>query len=182
MSIYDESGMIIDLTHKAHHRFSDLPTYIQLKGQHLKEMDFCWLQTEATEKLPANTLFCLELKGQQDNTISVDKMLSNLENKARDTLLMYSAIWLKRGEGAQMSKELPEIYSDYQKSRKIKLIMLIDESNKQAQALRALRQKLKNKLAGIESLFDITVSLINLATAEKMGLPVKALSTKIFVK
>lgn len=43
MATYDESGLRLYLLDDKHFRFQDLPAYQPLKGQRLKEMDFCWL-------------------------------------------------------------------------------------------------------------------------------------------
>lgn len=173
MSIYRESGIKIDLRGKPHHRFEELETYQTLKGQSIKEVDFCWLQHENHIALKENSLICLELKGyERDRQLPIDLLLVSLEKKIRDTLSMFTVAWLNRGQGSRLKTELPDEYCDYQDARLIKIIVLIQANNSQASALQSLRTKLKNKLRGVEQLYAITITVTNIETAIKMGLPV----------
>ncbi len=174
MSVYVESGVQVTPTDLEHHRFSDLPAYKALKGQHLKEVDFCWFQPTDNKNIKANTLVGLELKGCLQSDLPVDKLFNNLIEKIRDTLSMLSAAWLGMGEGANLRPQLPASYQSLPQHGKIKLVMLVNVDESQTLALKALREKLKNKARGIEKLYGITVTLCDLATAQKMGLPVEA--------
>lgn len=181
MSAYTESGIRVDLSDKAHHCFEALPTYIYLKGQCVKEMDLCWLEPAVTNAETGTqspeVLICLELKGYQETALTVDYLLENLEQKAKDTLLMLCAAWLDRGKGKDLALELPEAYRTYNPTRRIRLIMLIDADNSQAQALTALKDKLRNRLRGMTHLLDFKLTLVNCTTAMKIGLPVSPENT-----
>lgn len=181
MSVYTESGIRVDLSGKAHHLFERLSTYLYLKGQCVKEMDFCWLEPSVTNvetgTQSPEVLICLELKGYQDTAIPVDDLLAILEQKAKDTLLMFCAAWLDRGKGKDLAVELPEAYRSYDPTRKLRLIMLIDADNSQAQALTALKDKLRNRLLGMTHLLDFKLTLVNCTTAMNIGLPVSPANT-----
>ncbi|WMP17091.1 hypothetical protein [Thiothrix lacustris] len=154
-----------------------MPTYIRLKGQGVKEMDVCWLVPAdidaSTSTSSRDTLICLELKGYQTWTIPAD-LLANLEQKAKDTLLMFCAAWLGRGQGSELALELPEAYRTYDPSRRLQLVILVDEDNRQAAALMALRQKLRNRLLGLTHLLDFSLTIVNRSSAERAGLPISA--------
>jgi hypothetical protein len=173
MSKYKESGVEVDLTGLPHHRFADLPAYRSLSGQFIKECDFTWLQVAANGKLQANSLFNLELKGFGNHLIPVDHEFERLVKKVRDTLSLFSMAWIKRGKGKELQQQLPLEYNSHQILRKIYFVLLINEKNSQATALRAINNKLKNELRGISALYDCKVTLVNLSTAQIMGLPVK---------
>jgi hypothetical protein len=65
MSVFHESGVSVTLTDLDHHRFCDLPTYKSINGDFVKEVDYCWLQSEAFGYIKENTLIGLELKGYE---------------------------------------------------------------------------------------------------------------------
>lgn len=172
MSVYAESGMTVTLTGLVHHRFESLPIYQKLKGKHIKEIDFFWLQQIATPSLPANTLIGLELKGYDQTVLDVDSVLENLVQKARDSMAMLHAAWLNTGDGALLRQQLPVQYNSYHAGRQIRLIMLINVQPSQSARLLALRDKFKNKISGLERIYGISTTLVNLSTAQTMGLPV----------
>jgi hypothetical protein len=54
-------------------------------------------------------------------------------------------------------------------------VVLVDEKNAQAIVLRAVKDKLRNELAGIRDIYHVGVTLMNLDTVIEMGLPVSGL-------
>lgn len=172
MSIFRESGITVTLTNLDHHRFCDLPTYRAISGQHVREVDYCWLQHKATGSIQADTLVGLELKNYEKTDIPVDTFFNDLIKKIRDTLSLFSAAWLQQGLGAQLQNELPQSYRTFSPQRKIILVMLVNITSNQTIALKSVREKLKAQIKGIERLHGITVTVCNLAAAQKMGLPV----------
>lgn len=172
MSIYQESGLTVTLTGLAHHRFQNLPAYQQLSGKHIKEMDFFWLQDSATGSIAANTLIGLELKGYDQTVLDTEKLLENLLQKAKDSMALLNAAWLNIGEGRALKAQLPPAYNSFNSNRDVRLIMLVHINPSQAAQLSALRTIFKNKIAGFEFLYGIKTSLVNLSTAQSMGLPV----------
>lgn len=172
MSVYQESGLSVNLTGLVHHRFEALVAYKKLSGQHLKEMDFFWLQPIDADFAKADTLVGLELKSYDQAVFDVNSLLANLLQKAKDSLAMLHAAWLDVGTGADLKIQLPAQYNSYSAQRKIKLIMLINVNSDQSSQLSALRTLFKTKIKGIENLYGVQTSLINLNTAQVMGLPV----------
>ena len=172
MSIYTESGLTVNLTGYVHHRFQDLQAYKKLSGQHIKEMDFFWLEPVGADQPDTDTLIGLELKGYDQTAFDVEKLLANLLQKVKDSLAMLHAAWLNTGVGATLKQQLPVDYSSYRTQRKIKLIMLINASSAQSSQLSALRAQFKNKVKGIENLYGVQTSLVNLSSAQATGLPV----------
>jgi hypothetical protein len=172
MSVYQESGLTVDLTGLSHHRFQDLPAYKKLSGLHLKEMDFFWLQDKATSSIAANTLIGFELKGYDQTALDVAALLENLLQKAKDSMAMLQAAWLDMGDGAHLKSQLPAAYRFYNSARPVSLIMLVHINPAQTAQLSALRTQFKNKIAGFERLYGMKTSLVNLSVAQRMGLPV----------
>lgn len=97
---YHESGLQVTLPNGEHFRFATLPSYIPLKGQHLKEMDFAWIHQ--------NKLIILEVKDFSGIAVlPYQKLLDNLINKVTDSLMMLLSGWSSGAWGSAFAPQLP---------------------------------------------------------------------------
>ena len=60
MSLFVESGVQVDLTGKPHFRFTKLKAYQAISGQHVQEMDYCWIYND--------NLILLEVKSYSEES------------------------------------------------------------------------------------------------------------------
>ncbi len=165
MATYDESGLRLYLVDHQHFRFQDLPAYQPLKGQRLKEMDFCWHDTDDGK----NCLILLELKEFSRSRESlrssdlVDKAhrFETLINKVVDSLMQLATAWLGTTTGLALRKDLPPFA---QQRLALKLIIGLDLPPSLASHQGVLRDKFNARLRGRLTLFDInSVAVINYA-------------------
>lgn len=160
MNYFDESGLRLYLANFPHFRFQDLPAYGPLKGQRLKEMDFCW-QDES------NRIVMLELKEftRSRETLRasdlVDKAyrFETLINKVTDSLLMLAAVWLGTQKGLAFRDGMPQFV---QQRLPIKIIIGLDLPQSLHSHYGVLRDKLNTRLRGRVALFDIdSIAVLN---------------------
>ena len=108
MATYEESGLRLTLPDDQHFRFADLAPYRSLSGQHLKEMDFAWIDQ--------GKLILLEVRSyaQVTETLTGPDFMPTkgraapfrfqaLLDKVTDTLLMLAAAWAGTGWGRTLS-------------------------------------------------------------------------------
>ncbi len=173
MSVYQESGLQIILPEGDSFRFQDCPSYRTLSGQSLCEMDFCWWDTGE------NSLWLLEVKDYSRLTPQQrlpDELLDKLINKATDSLLILASVWFGSLKGQQICGDLPlscRSFPERPKNIKIFFILKLTDQNIKLQ-LSPLRTRLRTKLIGRLSLFDISnVTLTDHETAIQYGLPIE---------
>jgi hypothetical protein len=163
MAQYDESGLRLFLNDKAHFRFESLSAYSLLKGQRLKEVDFCWHDTDDNQ----NRLILLELKefsrsrdklGAADLTDKAYRF-ETLINKVVDSLLILAAAWLGTQKGLPLRGDLPPFA---QQRMPLKIIIGLDLPVHMASHYGVLRDKFNARLRGRIALFDIeSVAILN---------------------
>jgi hypothetical protein len=113
MTIYEESGLRLDLPDGAHLRLAATAAYRPLSGQHLKEMDFGWLHDDRLVLLELRdyTTTTLPLSGTDlvpDKDLPSPHRFDDLVSKLTDTLLMLAACWAGTDWGQKLQAELPE--------------------------------------------------------------------------
>lgn len=112
MTVYQESGLRLELPAGRHFRFADLAPYKTLSGQNLKEMDFAWIH--------AGKLFLLEVRSYSQVTTTltaadfvpikgqaVPHRFQALIDKVTDSVLMLLAAWAGSAWGQQLKAALP---------------------------------------------------------------------------
>jgi hypothetical protein len=164
MAQYDESGLRLFLVENEHFRFQDLATYQMLKGQRLKEVDFCWHerseQNHNGQAVQQSRIILLELK---EFTRSRSTLLASdftdkahrfetLINKIVDSLLLLAAAWLGTEKGSTLFAELPAFA---RQRLPIKIIIGLDLPATLRTHLGVLRDKLNARLRGRMALLDI---------------------------
>jgi hypothetical protein len=172
MTDFTESGLTISLPDGYSFRFQDLSAYTKLKGQNLKEVDYCWWDDHT------HTFWLLEVKDYSNLTTTEklpNNLLETLTNKVTDSLLILSAAWSNTNTGNSILSELPTIFQTFPKSpdkMKIVCVLKLLEHHKKVE-LGTLRTKFKNSLEGRIALFDLKqVTLTDHETAIKMGIPI----------
>ncbi len=175
MPIYHESGLQITLPDGMTFRFQDIPEYIRLKGQHLKEMDFGWWDTAT------NTLWLLEVKDYTALSRTdrlPEHLLPVLEAKVVDSLMMFAAIWSGTVAGKKFSAHVPVQLHSFpaaaRTSSRIRVVIVLKiEKRHIISDLPPLKDKLKEDLQGRISLFDILgVQLLDHHAAGLAGHPI----------
>ena len=170
-----ESGLKVTLVDGESFQLGSCQTYIQLKGQNLKEMDFAWWDSTA------NTLWFLELKDFSGLSLEEqlpDDFVKNLAKKATDVLLMLSSVWVNSAKGQKLCSEIVSFCPVFPTTlRKLKLVFVVKLGpHHQPQVyLDPLQIKLRNYLRGCLSLFDIKINnvlLIDSSTAISSDLPI----------
>lgn len=171
MAQYDESGLRLVLADGEHFRFQDLATYQSLKGQRLKEMDFCWLDRTATQdasnQAQWHRLILLELKEftglrsllhESDLTHKAYRF-ETLINKIVDSLLLLAAAWAGTAKGSQLCADLPMFA---RQPMRAKVIIGLDLPPSLHPHFGVLRDQLNARMRGRVALFDIErVTLVN---------------------
>lgn len=166
MATYLESGLSLNLPDGQHFRFADLPAYRKLSGQHLKEMDFAWLDK--------GKLFLLEVRSyaQVTTTLTGADFLpvkgqaapdryQVLVDKVTDSLLMMLAAWADSAQGQNLKKSLP---AGARARLPLKLVIAIDLPANLVVHLQGLRDSLNERLRGRTALADVrNVVLIDYA-------------------
>jgi len=166
VAIYVESGLRLDLPAGEHFRFADLPSYKPLSGQHLKEMDFAWIN--------GGKLILLEVRSyaQIEQTLTGADFLSanggpsphrfeSLINKMTDSLLMLLAAWAGTDWGKTIRGDLPQTVRT---RLPLKLVVAVELPARLAIHLPALRDSLNNRMRGRMALADVrNVVLIDYA-------------------
>lgn len=172
--IFEESGFKVDLSTVDWFRFSECPGYKEIKGLHLKEMDFGWWDSSS------NRLILLELKGVElwsgpgaFTTPPHKHLIDNLRDKITDTLLMLSAAWLQTNKGNEIRECLPASVREFHDLSGLSFIVLVDTPESSRPLLGVVKDAVNGKLAGKVRLFDVkNVAVLDLIAAQKMGLPV----------
>lgn len=178
MPIYTESGLQVILPDGESFRFQDCSIYKQLKGSYLREMDFGWWDSTK------NILWLLELKDYshlQPTDKLPDRLLDILIEKATDSLLILSAVWIGSLNGQGMKSDLPtacHIFPTEPKKLKIVFVMKLTNHHIKVE-LSPLKTRLLERLKGRTTLFDMKigdVTLVDHLNAMKY-LPIINLST-----
>ncbi|MBF0604612.1 MAG: hypothetical protein HQL07_13080 [Nitrospirae bacterium] len=156
MAIDEESNVRVDLTGKPHFRFQDLAAYKKISGQHVKEMDFCWLRD--------GKLFMLEVKAYSDEmeqakeeNVTAEQFVKYLVDKTApkvwDSLLMFSACWLPTNQGTQFRDDLPKAF--HTPICPICVVIVLDvPAWLKRQHFATLRTRFRDVLRGKMTLFD----------------------------
>lgn len=166
MAVYIESGLRLDLPVGQHFRFADLAAYQSLSGQHLKEMDFAWID--------AGKLFLLEVRSYAQITTTltgadfvptkgqpVPFRFEALINKITDSTLMLMAAWAGTAWGRQLKAELP---ASAQAPMPLKLVVAVELPAPLTVHLQSLRDSLNARLKGRIAVANVpTVALIDYA-------------------
>jgi len=172
---YRESDLTITLVDGEHFQFESCATYIRLKGQNLKEMDFAWWDSTT------NTIWFLELKDYSRLPLIEqlsDGFVEELAKKATDVLLMLSSIWINSLKGQQLCSDILSfcpVFPTARQQLKLVFVVKIGPYHQPQLHLETLQTKLRNDLRGYMSLFDLTINdvlLIDPSTAPNFGLPV----------
>ncbi|MBF0131418.1 MAG: hypothetical protein HQL75_02370 [Magnetococcales bacterium] len=156
MAIYEESNVRVDLTGIPHFRFQNLAAYKKISGQHVKEMDFCWLRD--------GKLFMLEAKAYSDEreqakekNVTAEQFVEYLVDKTApkvwDSLLMFSACWLPTDKGTKFRADLPEEF--HTPICPICIVIVLDVPDWfKRQHFATLRTRFRDVLRGKMALFD----------------------------
>lgn len=166
MAVYIESGLRLELPAGHHFRFADLAAYQSLSGQHLKEMDFAWID--------AGKLFLLEVRSYAQITTTltgadfvprkgqpVPFRFEALIDKITDSTLMLMAAWADTAWGQQLKAQLPALA---QVPLPMKLVVAVELPAPLAIHLQGLRDSLNARLKGRISVADVpTVVLVDYA-------------------
>ncbi len=118
----EESGFRLEVEDNLHpFRIGQCGSYQRLSGKHLKEMDIGWVEPRR--------ICLLELKGDEAWTSQKppspsEALLANLEEKARDVLLMVAAVWAGSPFGKELGAELPQPFP--KSPTPLKLMFLVD--------------------------------------------------------
>jgi len=172
---YQESNLTVTLIDGEHFQFESCATYITLKGQNLKEMDFAWWNSTT------NTLWFLELKDFSRLTLGQqlpDDFINKLAKKATDVLLMLSSMWINSLKGQQLCTDvltLCPVFPTAHRQLKLIFVVKLGPHHQPQLHLDPLQIELRNYLRGYISLFDLTINdvlLIDPSTATSFGLPV----------
>jgi len=173
----EESGFQVKAPHPAF-RFADLVSYRSLTPKGLKEMDVGWWEANAS----GQRLILLELKGARvwqtppdDPARPHEYLINTCVTKATDALLMLACAWIPTTWGQSLQAELP-LQAVLDSGCSIWIVFLIDIPEGYREHLLMVREELNARLAGRLALFGIRrVSVVDLAGAAKLGLPVTRL-------
>jgi hypothetical protein len=170
MPTYQESGLQVHLPDEDSFRFEDCAAYRRLSGWSLKEMDFGWWDGDR------QIFWLMELKDYSrlsPRERLPEPLFDNLLNKATDSLLMLSSVWLQTEQGATLRRCLPD--TCHRLPPRLKLVFVIKLHQLPIIAdLGPLGVRLKTRLRGRVALFDLDVRDVAIAdhqTAIKLGLP-----------
>lgn len=166
MTVYIESGLRLDLPNGQHFRFADLAPYQTLSGQHLKEMDFAWVDS--------GKLFLLEVRSYAHITqpLSLADFVpvqnrpdpfrfSALIDKVTDSVLMMLGAWADTTWGQQLKAQLP---AAAHARMPLKLVVAVELPAPLRVHLQGLRDSLNARLRGRVALADVrNVVLIDYA-------------------
>lgn len=155
---YHESGLQVTLPNEEHFRFATLPSYIPLKDQHLKEMDFAWIHQ--------GKLVLLEVKSFSGvSVLPYQKLLDNLINKVTDSLMMLLSGW---SGGAWGRAFVPQLPVAAQTSTSLILAVALDLPIHLQTHLNPLRDALNNRLKGRLQLANVSsVTLMDYSRLRK---------------
>jgi len=156
MSVFIESGVRVDLTGKCYFRFQDLAAYRSVKGQYVKEMDFCWMDGEQLIMLELKA-YTEEVEHAREENITAEAFIDYLINitapKIWDSLLMLSACWLSTDKGIEFRDELtPEFHA---KIQRIGIVIVLDVPDWFEPQFGELKGRFREVLKGKMALFDI---------------------------
>ncbi len=173
MPTIPESGPQITLPDGMYFRFQDIPEYKRLSGSHLKEMDFGWW--DCSEK----RFWLLEVKDYSllpRNARLPGDLLTKLEMKVVDSLIMLGAMWSGTTSGQKFRNHLPEPLHSFPlapprtDARIMVVIVLKVDKRHIISDLPPLKDELNARLRGRISLFDIrAVHLWDHNTAKKLA-------------
>jgi hypothetical protein len=179
MPDYQESGLKVSLSNNNYFRFCECPTYKQLSGSHLKEMDFGWWDQDK------NYLYLMELSDFSSLTPeqkSVDQLVEEIILKTTDCLLMLCAIWINSEKGKNLCKEISSTCLDFPSNLcKLKIIFVYKIESSQSSGwlspiLDRLRSRIKDKDSKVFKLLDINylndIQLLNHIKAKELGYPI----------
>ena len=156
MSLFVESGVQVDLTGKPHFRFQDLESYRTIKGQHVQEMAYCWLDAEKPVMLELKAYSEEVEHAKQENT-TVDEFIAYLIQKTTpkvwDSLLMFSACWLPTDKGLAFRNELDPTFHTH--IQQIGIIIVLDVPDWFKPQFASLKKRFRTVLKGKMALFDI---------------------------
>lgn len=158
MATYEESGLRLTLPDDQHFRFADLAPYRSLSGQHLKEMDFAWIDGQGR-------LILLEVRSyaQVTETLTGPDFMPTkgraapfrfqaLLDKVTDTLLMLAAVWSGTAWGRTLSPLLP---LEARQPLPLKVVIAVDLPPALTVHLQGLRDSLNARLQGRLALVDV---------------------------
>lgn len=166
MTVYQESGLQLDLPAGQHFRFADLAPYKVLSGKNLKEMDFAWVHE--------GKLFLLEVRSYSGVTTTltgvdfvpvkgqpVPHRFETLIDKVTDSMLMLLAAWAGSAWGQQLSAALP---APAQSVVPLKFVIAVELPAALTIHLQGLRDSLNARLQGRIGVGDVSrVVLIDYA-------------------
>lgn len=170
-----ESGFKLVVPRKTSFRFTECSAYQNLCGLSLKEMDIGWYNASTGK------LLLVELKGHElwdefdkSRDSAYHHLVTVLNGKLTDTLLMLAAVWVATDTGKALKACLPAEIHGYPGDGNIKLIFLIDTPPARKSLLTPVKDAINKELAGRIHLFGVRrASLIDFETAQKMGLRVE---------
>lgn len=155
VDVYEESNVKVDLTGKPHFRFQDLAAYKSISGQHVKEMDFCWLNNGELFLLEVKT-YADEVPQAKEENITADKFIKYLVDKTApkvwDSLLMFSACWLPTNKGKEFLTDLPQQF--HVPIGRICVVIVLDVPGWFKQYFGTLKKRFQKVLQGKMALFD----------------------------
>lgn len=159
MAVYRESGLSLDLPDGQHFRFADLGGYRELSGQHLKEMDFAWVN--------GGKLFLLEVRSYlaaaETATFSAadfvpaqatpaPRRFADLLAKVTDSVMMMLAVWADSTQGGKIAEGMPPAA---RQRLPLKLVIALDLPPALACHLQPLSDGLNSHLRGRIALADV---------------------------
>ncbi|WP_295431864.1 hypothetical protein [uncultured Thiodictyon sp.] len=158
MVVYEESGLSVSLPVGAHFRFADLPGYQALCGQHLKEMDFAWIDNGELLLLEVRDYggSCATLSGADfvpGQRLPIPWRFQTLIDKLTDSLLMLLAAWAGTGRGQALRAQLP---TPARARLPLRLVVAIELPAALTIHLGPLRDMLNQRLRGRIALADVS--------------------------
>jgi hypothetical protein len=150
---FEESGFLVEIQSQAF-RFESLPSYSELKGSYIKEMDFCFFPTTRRLILCELTDLTSVLTRQRLEKCE----LPDCASKARDSVLMLAACWMASAFGQRLIADISTTCSWINtKPDEIMVffIMKVDDASAAAM-VDALSTPLTSLLRGLSKLYNIT--------------------------
>jgi len=168
MTVYNEPGFEITLPGIACFRFQDCPAYVAIKGSSVREMDFAWIDDSSGEfRLLELEDFVHLSKSEQ----MPEYLIQRFQEKAIDSLLMLSALWLATPFGVRLRESIPQAI--HHRPPRIKLYFVVNLSEAHQSYIGPLKDKLSTRLKGKCEIVGARLCIWNKQTAITNGLPIR---------
>ena len=153
---FTESGITLDFPDANYFCFENCKGYKQLSGNHFKEMDACWFDSEN------KYLYLIELKdftqaNISESTDNMDKRVWDLVKKSIDSCLMLNAILIQTNPATDLQNCMPQVFD---RTYSIKLFHIIHSTAEQKGGIQFLSDSFKKKFLPYKALFGIENSSV----------------------